>query len=377
MVGKEIIEILYSPVSAFRKIIEKPDFKGVLLVLLLVIASGLAVQYVAGSKQFLESRNPENENWTEELIASHVWTSNGLPSLDISDFKIGNSSIKFSVINSTNIWIKISNINPIDCSEEMGFSELFFWINWTNQLEINPSSGTLKVFSGNEENYFEKDLSNLLVPIGELKNTTWGNITLNLGPNQEWTSNNSPDWKNITEIELELTWTEKSNLTVKIDGLYFRIFSSSVERGTIYFDLISVIIQSGMTWVIWGGLLIIIAKLFNLELGKWNVFFIIIGYIFMVTVVTNIITLYLASTLPDLTYLLDATSTFYYSRNSELWVESWAFQLLTPIIWIGYIWTTALSAIVIRLMKETTWGKALTISVIAFAAQLLLNNIGF
>ena len=97
----------------------------------------------------------------------------------------------------------------------------------------------------------------------------------------------------------------------------------------------------------------------------------------MVTVVTNIITLYLASTLPDLTYLLDATSTFYYSRNSELWVESWAFQLLTPIIWIGYIWTTALSAIVIRLMKETTWGKALTISVIAFAAQLLLNNIGF
>ncbi|MBT8172041.1 hypothetical protein KJN74_04140 [Candidatus Bathyarchaeota archaeon] len=371
MVGKEVLEVLYSPVKAFRKIIEKPDFRGVLLVTLLVIASALAVQYVGGSKQFLETRNPENENWTEELLAQHVWISNGLPSLDVIEFQMGNNSIKSSVINSTDIWLRIKDINPIDCSEETGYTELFFWINWTNESKILPNSGKIKLLSGNENNYFERDLFGLLPSSG------WGNITLNVGPNQGWNSNNSPNWQNISGIEFRLIWDDSSNLTMNVDGLYFRTFSSSIERGTIYIDSISAIIQTGMTWIIWAGLLIIVAKLFNEELGKWNIFFIIIGYVFMVTVVTNIVTLYLASNLPDLTYLLDATSTFYYSRNSELWTSNWAFQLLTPIIWIGYIWITALSAIVIRLMKETTWSKALLISVIAFAAKLLLNTIGF
>ena len=371
MLGKEILEVLYAPVKAFRKIIEKPDFRGVIIVLLLVIASGLAVQYVGSSKQFLEFRNPENEIWTQELINQHIWTSNGLTSLDLNS-TMGNSSIRSTVINSTDIWLKITNINSTDCSEDTGYSELFFFLNWTNQLGSSPNSGTAKLFSINEENYFEKNFFDF-IPL----NGTWTNVTLNVGPNQGWTSNNNPDWKNITGIEVKLSWVNSSNITMNIDGLYFRIFSTSIERGTIIIDFVSVIIQAGMTWVIWGGLLILVSRLFNEDLGTWRIFFIIIGYVFTVTVITNIITLYLASTLPDLYYLLDNTATFYYSRNPELWTEKLAFQLLTPIIWIGYIWTTALSAIVIRLLKETTWGKALTISVVAFAARLLLNFLGF
>ena len=67
MVGREVIEVLYSPVKAFRKIIEKPDFKGVILVLVLVISSMIVSQYVLASKLFLETRTPENDDWTESL----------------------------------------------------------------------------------------------------------------------------------------------------------------------------------------------------------------------------------------------------------------------------------------------------------------------
>ena len=372
MVGHEILEVLYSPIKAFKKIIEKPDLGGALLVLLLVIASAVAVQYIASSKQLLEIRAPESENWTEELIGQHAWISSGSVLLDVTDFQMGNNSISSSIMNANNIWLKITDIESIDCSEETGFTELFFWIKWANEAGVTPTSGILKLHSGNEDSYFERDLSSLLTSSGD-----WNNITLNVGPDQGWTSENSPDWQNITGIEFELKWSYSGNLIMNIDGLFFRIFTSSVEQGTNYVEMISLIIQAGMTWVIWAGLLIIVAKLFNEDLGKWNVFFIIIGFVFIVTVVTNTITGILASTLPELTYLLDATSTYYYAQNAELWVSNFAFQLLTPLLWIGYVWTTALSAIVIRILKDTTWGKALTISVIAFAAKILLSAFGF
>jgi len=105
LVVREVFEVLYSPVNAFRKIIEKPDVKGILLVLLLVIVSAVAVQYVASSKQLLEARIPESDDWTEALMNQHVWTSNGSPLLDETDYRMGNidgnNSISSSVLTET------------------------------------------------------------------------------------------------------------------------------------------------------------------------------------------------------------------------------------------------------------------------------------
>jgi hypothetical protein len=370
---REVFQVLYSPVKAFKKIIEKPDIKGVLLVLLLLTVSSVAVQYVLSSKQLIEIRNPENDDWTEALTNQHNWTSDGSLSLDVTDYQLGNSSISSSALEATSIWLKLTGINSINCSEETSYPELFFWINWTNDAESFPSSGTLRLFSGSEDSYFEKDITDILASSGE-----WTNMTLNVGPDQGWASPNSPDWQNITGIEFNLVWSNSANLTLNIDGLFFRTFASSIEQGTFYIEIISVILQVGMNWIIWAGVIVIVAKLlFHEDLGQWNVFFIIIGYVFMVTVISDIITVILASPLPNLMYLFDSTSGLYYSRNFELWLSNWAYQVLTLLIWIGYAWRTALSAIVIRLMKNTTWGKALTISVIAFAVRFVITLFGF
>ena len=370
MVGREILEVLYSPVNAFRKIIEKPDFKGVLLVLLLVVASTVALQFVYNTKQLYENRAPTNDNWTEGLIGQYTWTSIESVSLDATDYQIGNSSITSSVMDATTVWLKITDIDPINCSGETGFTELFFWINWTNEDSLSASSGTLKLFSGSEDSYFETDLASLLASNGE-----WGNTTLNVGPNQGWASNNSPDWQNITGIEFNLVWSVSANLAMNIDGLFFRNYLSPIESAgigeAILYISLSVIFSVGMNWILWAGILVIVSKLFGEELGQWNVLFVIIGNAFIATAVYTLVSALLFTSLPLLTMPLDPD--LQVAAFSATWLPHLAYQVGTIILWVGELWIAALGAVVIRLLKNTTWGKAATISVIAFAIRFILR----
>jgi len=374
LVVREVFEVLYSPVNAFRKIIEKPDFKGVLLVLVLVISSMIVSQYIVASKLLLENRTPENDDWTESLTNQHNWVSNGSPSIDETDYQMGNvdgnHSITSSVLTETSIWLKITAIGSINCSEETGYNELFFWIKWTHEEGVSPSLGTLKLFSGSEDSYFESDITGLLKSNGE-----WTNATLNVGPDQGWTSNNSPDWQSITGIEFILDWSSSANLTMKIDGLYFRKFSSPLITGEFSGLIIPIILQVvmnfAMDWILWAGILIIVAKLFQEDLGRWSVFFVIIGYSFIATVVYTLVNAVSLSTLPMLNVPLDADA-----LNALLdvsWRPLLAYQLSLYIPVIGEVWIAALGAVVVRLMKEMTWSKAATISAVAFAIRFLLR----
>lgn len=370
MVGKEILEVLYSPVNAFRKIIEKPDFKGLIIVLLLVISATVALQYVYNVKQIYENRTPVDDAWTEALTAEYFWTSSASLTLDLTEYQIGNSSIGSTAIDASTIWLKIMDFDSVDCTNETGYNELLFWINWTNDAGASPTSGNLKLFSETEDNYFEIEISSLLPSNGE-----WENITLNVGPDQGWTSNNSPDWENITGLELTLVWSDPANLTMNIDGVFFRNFTSPIEAAgaetALFYILFSVTFSVGTNWVLWSGIVLIVSKLFGEELGQWNVFFVIIGHAFIATVVYTLISALLFSTLPILT--LPFEPELQVTAFSDTWLPNVAYQIGTGILWAGEVWIAALSAIVIRLLKETTWGKAATISAVAFGLRFVLR----
>ena len=374
MVGREVFEVLYSPVKAFRKIIEKPDLKGVLLVLLLVIASTVVFQLVYNSKQLYENRAPEDDDWTELLTNSHSWVSNGLPSLDGADYQMGNSdgnhSVTSSVVNETSIWLKITDFDSINCSGEKGYNELFFWIKWVNEAETFPSSGTLRLFSGSEDSYFESTITEFSSSSGE-----WTNATLKVGSDQAWSLNNSPDWRNITGIEFRLVWLDSANLTMKVDGLFFRNFVSPIEAigfsGAMLSLFVSVAVSVAMNWILWAGIVVIVSKLFGEELGKWNVFFVIIGHAFIVTAVYTLVSALAFSSLPVVSLPLDYDLQI--AVFNELWLPNLAYQVGTLILWVGEVWIAALSAVVIRLMKNTTWGRAATIAAVAFAVRFLLR----
>ena len=125
------------------------------------------------------------------------------------------------------------------------------------------------------------------------------------------------------------------------------------------------------TWILWAVILIIVAKLFQEDLGRWNVLFVIIGYSFIARVVYTLINAVSLSTLPLLNVPLDA------SALNALLEVSWrpllAYQLSLYIPVIGEVWIAALGAVVVRLMKEMTWSKAATISAVAFAIRFLLR----
>ena len=370
LVGWEIVEVLYSPVKAFRKIIEKPDLKGVLLVLLLVIASTLVFQFVYNSKQLYENRAPENDGWTESLTNSHGWVSNGSVLLDDADYQMGNSSVTSSAPNETSIWLKITDFDSINCSEEKGYNEMFFWIKWINEAETVPSSGTLRLFSGSEDSYFESTITEFSSSSGD-----WTNATLKVGSDQAWSSNNSPDWQTITGIEFRLVWLDSANLTMKVDGLFFRNYVSPIEALGFSVAMTSLFVSAAfsvsMNWILWAGVVVIVAKLFGEELGRWNVFFIIIGHAFIVTAVYTLVSALAFSSLPVVSLPLDAELQI--AVFNEVWLANLAYQMGTLILWAGEVWIAALSAVVIRLMRNTTWGKAATIAVVAFAVRFVLR----
>lgn len=374
LVGREVIEVLYSPVKAFQKIIEKPDWKGVTLVLVLAIASTVAFQFVYNSKQLYENRAPEDDGWTEALANSHSWFSNGLPSLDGADYQIGNldgnHSVVSSVLNETSIWLKVTDFESINCSGEKGYNELFFWVKWIQEEGLAPSSGTLRLFSGSETSYFESTITEFSSSSGE-----WTNATLKVGSNQAWSSSNSPDWQNITGIEFRLVWLDAANLTMKVDGVFFRNFVSPIEAlgftEAMVSLFVSVAFSVAMNWILWAGIVFIVAKLFGEELGKWNGFFIIIGHAFIVIAVCTLVSALAFSSLPVLSVPLDAELQI--SAFNELWLPNLAYQAGTLILWVGEVWIAALSAVIIKLMRNTTWGRAATIATVAFVVRFLLR----
>lgn len=373
---REVFEVLFSPVKAFKKIIEKPDFKGIILILVLTLFSMLALEYVAESKFFLETRTPDNDDWTESLSNQHNWTSNGLLSLNATDYKMGNTvgnhSVECLVFNDTNIWMKITGIGSLNCLEDTGYKELFFWIKWTHENESFPSSGaTLQLFSGSESSYFELDLTNLISP----SSGEWKNATVPLGPkSQGWTSTNA-DWKNITGLEFRLVWSAPANLTMKIDGLYFRKYVSPIETGAFSGVIIPILLSAAVTfsmnWILWAGILLIVAKVFHEEVGPWTMFFVIVGYVLIANVVYTIASAALLSTLPALNLSLKADGTYVSFR--EMWSPYLAYQVLSYLFWIEEVWTTALCTIVIRLLRGITWGRAASISVVAFVIRFVLR----
>jgi len=371
---REVFEVLYSPVKAFKKIIEKPDFKGVLLVLVLVIFSVVVVQYVFFSKLFLETRTPDDDGWTESLTNQHTWVSNVSPSLDDTDYKMGNTvgnhSVKSLVPNDTSIWMKITDIEPLDCSEDTSYEELFFWIKWIQENGTFPNSGaTLRLFSGSESSYFERSLTNFIASSDE-----WSNVTLKIGPDQGWNPNNSPDWQSVTGLEFRLVWPASANLTMKIDGLYFRKYVSSIETGVFSGNLIGVLMNAAvsfsMNWILWAGILLLIAKVSREELGPWTVFFVVIGHVFMVTVVYTIASAAPLSTLPTLDLPLEADPN---ALIFEMWSPYLAYQVASYLFLAGEVWIAALCAIAIRLLRGITWGKAASISAVAFILRFVLR----
>lgn len=369
-----MLEVLYSPIRAFEEIIKKPDIKGPLLILVLILLATLGAQYVTASRFFLQDRTPTDEEWTESMEFISLWTSNGNISQD-EDRIIGNYSVESSASNIANISLEIGDIGPFSFSGATGFEGVSFRIKWVHENATFPSSNaTLQLFSSDESRYFQLDLVDLLKPSNQ-----WANLTVVAGSeNPNWTSAGSPDWESITGLVVLLGWTaeDSADLKLRIDDLYIFKFVSFLESDSfgnlILPSLINETVFFFINWVVYAGILLLTVKLFQEKSGPWQPFFIIIGHVFIASVIYILASAVLLATLPTLKLPMQTwppeTAEELYALQviiQDNWYPALTYQLGALLPYFVDGWIGLLLAVVIRSLCDTSWKKAVAIAVVA------------
>ena len=379
---KNIFKVIYSPFKAFKGIIQNPKYLGVIVILILFTVANMAFVYTVISKTYVEQTLPTAEQldkWTEN---STLWMSG--PGVIVgendSDYikgtYYGNKSIEISTVNSTQIWMQLSDIGPINCLGIDGYKNLSLRVKVTSP-EVKPENVTIYLFSATFSDYF---YYNLTENFSDFTYNIWNNLTVPLG-SDGWLSNDHANWGNITGLKLEFTWLDDSNITLLVDGLFFRGVFNSLMESAGYSYLISYSLSSSMRFIIeWfflGGILYIMTKAFGAK-TIWKILLITIGFALITIFVQTTINVATYATLPNLYYPLELTggvngeSEIAYKKILE---ETWLVSQISSYVQIGvYVWTIALCALATRLLTELSWTKSFLVAAVAYFASIVVES---
>ena len=135
MYASKLLKVLYAPRKTLKEVVQDPKYIGPLLIVILIAAANIASTAAIVSKEYYEQILPSGSNLDEWTQSSAPWTSNGLISLcsdHINGTLYGNSSIAFTVTNSSQVLMQLNGIGPLDCSAPNGFNLSSFRIKWTS-----------------------------------------------------------------------------------------------------------------------------------------------------------------------------------------------------------------------------------------------------
>ena len=355
MFAHDVLKTIYSPVRAFEDIVRKPDIKGPLFILLLVLIVTAGLQYASATKVSDEEPMISRDEWTESVTWIAQWTSNGELARDADEI-LGNYSFASFVANNATAWMKLTGIGSFNCSSQTGYERLSFWIKWGHQDEMSDvPNATLKVSSGNGDDFFELDIGSKL----SNSSAEWRIVKADLGPNSEgWVDLGSPKWENITGLELRLIWPSPANLTMKLDDLYFAKFAPLI----VYFftgwfgSVMTSALGFFILWGLYGGALLLVIKLvFGEKVGAWKTLFVVVGYLFSVRIVYLVVTVVLLSALPNIRL----------ENLAQVWYPTLPYQVMLYSSFVTDVWMAALCAIAVRSYYSFTWKKAIGIAVLA------------
>jgi len=376
----DILKVIYAPHKAFKGIIQNPKYFGPTLIVILFIAASMGSTYAAISKTCIEKTLPDGkllDEWTENRT---LWTSNAgrTESNDsMNGSYYGNKSIAFSITNNTEVWAQLKDIGPVNCSGPDGYSKLSFRIKWTNP-EVKPANATIQLLSTISSEYFSYNLT------GALPNFTynvWNNLTLPLISDGWSNSSSAASWDNITGLKLDFAWVDSSNITLVVDGVFFRgNFNSLLESAATAFLVnyaFMAFTQILLVWVILTGLIYLMGR----GLGGsvlWKPVLIVIGFTLVPMVIQSLVNTaaYLSS--PTVHYPLELIGGV--SGESDI-----AFNAILEQTWLTsqimrytqvavYVWTIALCSLAVRVLTGFGWAKSFLIGAAAYLITLLAGS---
>ena len=386
-----ILEVIYAPQKAFRKMAENPTIIAPILIIAIFLVANLGYAYVSASKVFVEQTVPNGLNQDEWTQNSTLWTSNAQMSESsdvvngskyLSFQYYGNTSLAFSTINADHVWMKLDGIGTVNCSNPNGYDKLSFRLKRTSPM-AKPANVTLQLFSGNSlENFFQS----LGDDFADSTHNAWANETILLA-SENWSQTSStPKWDSITGLRLEFTWTEISNQTILIDGLFFHgpLLSGIDLYGTSY--LLNVVfagvMQFTITWVILSGLIYFMSKSFGGKL-VWRVMLIVIGGTLITMTVLALMNAIATATVSGVNYPFELVAGF----RGEATADAAYNRILDQTAWVDIvgrygwiviqIWTAVLCSVAVHVLAAFSWTKSFLIGATAYVIDLIIGSFLF
>jgi hypothetical protein len=353
--------------------------------MILFVAAYTGFGYILASKSYYEQTLPSGVAYDEWTESKSLWPSNAT-NANVSESTdalvggyYGNKSIEFDMTNGKQIYMQINLNQSINCGAD-GYKNMSFRIKMIYPDTITLENASMYLFSS-QTDYFQYNLTGYSLPSNS---TVWNNLTIPVGLTSGWANSGSnANWSNIIGLKYDFLWSENANLTVRLDGLFFRgIFKSAIEEAGASGYLLNYSLMGFMqfviTWVLLGGLMFIISKGLG---GKslWKPMLIVAGYALMVLVAQMVINVILGVNLPNLYYTLELRGGVGGEGQGALnkLVESTALaSQISSFVNIAVIfWIVALCALAIRQLTEFSWTKCFLVAVVAYFISIMVGNL--
>lgn len=377
---KEILEVIYAPHKAFKRILQNPHYLGPILILMLFSTASLASTYIVLTKTYCEVTLPADpeknkDMWTEN---SSLWKiNNGYVKENYEDHIVGriygNRSIEFNVENGTELSARLDGIGPINCSPNGGYSKLYLRIKLLSPT-VAPKDFSIRLYSSSS-GYFSRDLTADV----NLTSNIWNNLTIPLG-DEAWVKEGAADWSRIDGLALQLSWPESSSLQVLLDGLFFGgIFKSAAEQATGYLasNFAYALMQFVIRWVFLSGITYVMCKGFKGN-AVWRTTLILIGFALITMFIQALANTAAFSMLPTLKYPLQYMSGVegeaqlaYQKLMEETMLVN---QIFTYVQAVVMVWTVILCTLAIRAMTEFSWSRSLLIATVAYFVTITIEG---
>ncbi len=383
MFAQDVLKVLYAPHKVFKDIIQNPKYLGVIVVFILFIAVQSGFYYSLYGKTNYEQTSPASTElgaWTQNstlwLTSSGVTITNNYDDF-INNTFYGNSSLQFSSSGNNDISLALANFNSVNCGSE-SFKNLSMRIKIVEPQQT-PIKVSLTLYSLSDANYFKYDLT---PAFANSSVDVWNNITVPVGSSApNWQMTGDAKWENITSIVMDFSFSTASDITLLVQGLFFRgLYQTPLQ---IYGDttflitiLQQVLLQFAAEWLLFTGFMYLIIKGLKGNV-IWKPMFIAVGLALIVLVVQSLIGLVATTTLPTLYYptefltILSGESQII--SNSIMTVTSTYTLIAAAISILTYTWLAALGAFIVKaLLPEFSWPKCILTSAGAMVATILI-----
>lgn len=430
-------KVIVSPFKAFKEIAEKPDFKGFVLIVGLVLLTTVGAYYAQSSRVFLslsetqpispklhtyldayvyvtafgnytfQLGQPYGMNYTfidkTPLIENSVFLVNATEPLTPMEPVV---TIANDTLYQTNVKLNRSNREvgnliftaKFYSDKRPTISTLLtrtaqwdlgnFTINWlirspytylangSTAIDL-ASKATLSIL---KTNVSRAELGNTASPNNWMRSILidWpdhGNATLYGGHTPFM---DSGSW---LEVVFNVNATETEFTSVGLT--YTSLLATNLVTSNFPGLLIETAFTFFFNWLIYSGILLLVMRGFGEKVGTWRPFFVLVGYAFSVSIVQWAVGALLFTTLPEVH--LQVTSwpptqqdqAIVNLNLSETWGPTIAYKALTyitfPYMNIIDVWLVMLSAIAVRAFSGVAWRKAALISTSAFLIRFLLR----